>query len=493
MELSRIFGDVNHESITEKTRFACGASRGPAMLPEMGRAGTKHDKPPGKREAGAGPPRGNYRVGGRRNDFGKSMIVGSTQRRTVKIRRRGRHASPSQVERVAAQAGKAAPAVVMAGALVAAAPQLQHALASSGMPASAAAQGAHHTVRLTARDRSAGAVQSAGAATLDSSSSRADKSTTARTYVVRSGDTLSAIAQRLYHDAADWQWVYHENDKTVANPNEIYVGERLSVPLNAPAHYTLPYQPRHAKPVTTTVATSTGAASGGASYSGRIGVTDSESSDSRTHPTAVHHASSSEGTTTDNSSSSSSKGWVPPPGNYSCSDLEQLWDAAGGNPGRRSWPPRSRWPSPAGTPTRSAQPTTTACGRSTRPTAPSPRSIPLRTPSRPSSCPTMAATGTRGPPTPAVPTPAVVTAVLPQPLPSPPPAGQAVRPVDSLAVFGPRGLAPGGLRDAQAGGLVGPLVTGVAAVALDPGPLHPVRGHRRDKPLPQIGVLDRLL
>ncbi|MCW2934572.1 MAG: Peptidoglycan-binding LysM [Actinomycetia bacterium] len=264
------------------------------------------------------------------------MIVGSTQRRTVKIvkiRRRGRHTSPSQVERVAAQAGKAAPAVVMASALVAA-----PALASSGTPAGAAAQGAHHTTRLTASGRAAGAVQPAATATLDSFSSSADKgaTATARTYVVRSGDTLSAIAQRFYHDAADWQWVYHENDKTVANPNRIYVGERLSIPLNAPAHYTLPYQPRHAKPVspvTTTVSASTGAESGGTSYSGRIGLTDSESSDSRTHPTAIHHAAPSRGTTTDSSSSSSSSGWVPPPGGYSCSELEMLWDAAGGNPG----------------------------------------------------------------------------------------------------------------------------------------------------------------
>jgi LysM repeat protein len=215
----------------------------------------------------------------------------------------------------------------MASALVAA-----PALASSGPPASAAAQGAYHTANTRAGGTT---VQLAGTAALDSFSSSAgkDATATARTYIVRGGDTLSAIAQRFYHDAADWQWVYHENAKTVANPNVIYVGERLSVPLNAPADYTLPYQPRHAKPVTTMVATSTGANSRGTSYNGRIGLTDWESSDSRTHPAAIHHPAPSSGTTTDNSSSSSSKGWVPPPGNYSCSDLEQLWDAAGGNPG----------------------------------------------------------------------------------------------------------------------------------------------------------------
>jgi len=47
------------------------------------------------------------------------MTAGHNDRRLVKIRRRGRHSTPSQVERVAVQAGKAAPAVAIAGALVA--------------------------------------------------------------------------------------------------------------------------------------------------------------------------------------------------------------------------------------------------------------------------------------------------------------------------------------------------------------------------------------
>ena len=46
-----------------------------------------------------------------------------SHRRPRKIRRTGRHAAPSQVEKVAEKAGKAAPAVAIAGALVAAAPQ----------------------------------------------------------------------------------------------------------------------------------------------------------------------------------------------------------------------------------------------------------------------------------------------------------------------------------------------------------------------------------
>ena len=46
-----------------------------------------------------------------------------THRRSRKIRRAGRHTTPSQVEKVAEKAGRAAPAMAIAGALVAAAPQ----------------------------------------------------------------------------------------------------------------------------------------------------------------------------------------------------------------------------------------------------------------------------------------------------------------------------------------------------------------------------------
>jgi LysM repeat protein len=246
------------------------------------------------------------------------MTAGSSERRTVKIRRRGRHASPSQVEKVAAQAGKAAPAVAIAGALVAA-PQVQPVLASSGAQASAGPQAANHTA-----GAGTAAARSTGTASLDSFSasvaSSAAKSGSGRggadrTYVIRGGDTLSGIAQRYYHNATDWQWLYHVNDKTIADPNLIYVGERLSVPTDPPAHYTLPdYQPRHAKPTgqvsTTAVTTHPGS--------------------SQSH---AHSSAPSRGTTTDNAGSSSSSGWVPPSGYYSCSNLERLWDSAGGNPG----------------------------------------------------------------------------------------------------------------------------------------------------------------
>jgi LysM repeat protein len=235
----------------------------------------------------------------------------------VRIRRRGRHTTPSQVEKVAQQAGKAAPAVAIAGALVAA-PAASHALAANAKPVTATAQS--HT---TAADDAAST--GAHAATLDSFETRtvtvaATKparhaaATQSTYYSVRSGDTLSKIADRYYHNANDWQYLYHENAKTVSDPNLIYAGELLFIPATAPANFTLTnYTPKHARParhakpaqpVTHTVAETT--------------------QQSKTHSTA-HSAS---GGAADGGAAvvhSASQGM------YSCSGLEQLWEQAGGS------------------------------------------------------------------------------------------------------------------------------------------------------------------
>ena len=55
----------------------------------------------------------------------------------------------------------------------------------------------------------------------------------ARSYTVRPGDTLSLIAQRLYGNPADWRWLYDANKSVVHNPDVIYPGMVLSVPLRA--------------------------------------------------------------------------------------------------------------------------------------------------------------------------------------------------------------------------------------------------------------------
>jgi LysM repeat protein len=201
----------------------------------------------------------------------------------VRIRRRGRHTTPSQVEKVAQQAGKAAPAVAIAGALVAA-PQASQALAASARPVTATTQG-HATAAV---DKAAAAAHSTY-------------------YTVRGGDTLSKIASSYYHNADEWQYLYHENDKTVSDPNLIYAGQRLMIPATAPAHYTLTnYVPKHAKaaqPVASTVSET------------------SRGSESRR--SAAQASADGSGKLVTQSAAQ---------GMYSCSGLEQIWEQEGGSP-----------------------------------------------------------------------------------------------------------------------------------------------------------------
>ena len=240
-------------------------------------------------------------------------------RRPRKIRRTGRHATPSHVEKVAEKAGKAAPAMAIAGALVAA-PQAQHAFTTAAKPGTVAA----------ADTRGAGGTGQQQAATLDSVSAHTvlvSGTSTARHaatagiapagsthYKVKSGDTLSGIAEQYYHKAADWQWLYHENDKTISDPNLIYTGETLYVPAHAPANYTPGgYVPRHSKPPTQnggTVEVTSTHHSGGGSSSG-----------SHAHRGSHRHRKPSSG-----------GGSTTLSGTLSCSGLERLWEEAGGNP-----------------------------------------------------------------------------------------------------------------------------------------------------------------
>jgi LysM repeat protein len=148
-----------------------------------------------------------------------------SHRRPRKVRRTGRHTEPSQVAKAAEVATKAAPAVAIAGALVATAPQASAAVSLSAKTTTVAEQ--VHTDAL---------VQHSQPAT--------------RTYTVRSGDTLSSIAQRFYGNSADWAWLYHVNSSVVHDPNSIYVGEVLKIPADPPAN-AASYTPKHAKHATT--------------------------------------------------------------------------------------------------------------------------------------------------------------------------------------------------------------------------------------------------
>ena len=55
-------------------------------------------------------------------------------------------------------------------------------------------------------------------------------STTARTYVVVSGDSLSKIAQREYGSAGEWTRIYEANRGLIRDPDKIFPGQKLEIP-----------------------------------------------------------------------------------------------------------------------------------------------------------------------------------------------------------------------------------------------------------------------
>lgn len=122
---------------------------------------------------------------------------------------------------MAETAGKAAPAMAIAGVLIAA-PQ------------------AHAAVKVPARVTTiVEQVHTASGATVIVEQAHTDALVRhheqARRYTVRPGDTLSKIAQRFYGKPADWRWLYQVNKSVVQNPNVIYPGQVLTVPYEPPA------------------------------------------------------------------------------------------------------------------------------------------------------------------------------------------------------------------------------------------------------------------
>ena len=51
-----------------------------------------------------------------------------------------------------------------------------------------------------------------------------------RTYVVKSGDSLSKIAKELLGDANRWPEIYEANRDEIEDPNLIYPGQELRIP-----------------------------------------------------------------------------------------------------------------------------------------------------------------------------------------------------------------------------------------------------------------------
>jgi nucleoid-associated protein YgaU len=51
-----------------------------------------------------------------------------------------------------------------------------------------------------------------------------------KTYVVKSGDSLSKIAKKEYGNANEWNRIFEANKDTLKDPDKIYPGQTLKIP-----------------------------------------------------------------------------------------------------------------------------------------------------------------------------------------------------------------------------------------------------------------------
>jgi LysM repeat protein len=213
-------------------------------------------------------------------------------RRPRKIRRTGRHTTPSSVEKVAEKAGKAAPAVAIAGVLVAA-PAVANAATAPAKAGTVAMRvyersSAIRYVGTAAKTTQGGTAKTHSTAKTNSDSAgKTETQSATRTYSVEPGDSLASIAQRFYGTDNDWSFLFQANKAKISNPNQIYPGELLLVP----------YDPTGSASVTSATSTHT-----------------------------AKHAKSDPPSSTLTSS-------AIPSGTLSCSGLEELWEDAGGASG----------------------------------------------------------------------------------------------------------------------------------------------------------------
>ncbi len=52
-----------------------------------------------------------------------------------------------------------------------------------------------------------------------------------KTYEIRSGDSLSKIAKREYGNANDWRRIFEANQDIIKNPDKIFPGQVIKIPL----------------------------------------------------------------------------------------------------------------------------------------------------------------------------------------------------------------------------------------------------------------------
>ena len=63
------------------------------------------------------------------------------------------------------------------------------------------------------------------------SSTAAKTEATFKVYTIVSGDSLSKIAKREYGNASDWQKIFEANKDQIKDPNKIFPGQKIRIPL----------------------------------------------------------------------------------------------------------------------------------------------------------------------------------------------------------------------------------------------------------------------
>jgi NitT/TauT family transport system substrate-binding protein len=54
-------------------------------------------------------------------------------------------------------------------------------------------------------------------------------------YTIKAGDTLSKLAERYYGAAGQWEKIYEANSASIKNPNYIFIGQKITIPVPAPS------------------------------------------------------------------------------------------------------------------------------------------------------------------------------------------------------------------------------------------------------------------
>jgi LysM repeat protein len=167
----------------------------------------------------------------------------------------GRHSKPSRIRLPQAAPGAAAAATLASVAAASLLSQQVPALAAAapapaGTPHSAVLD-ATYSPSMTAAQLALATHQALTAATQRAWQAKAAAAAQPGTYTVRTGDSLSAIAGRVYRNAGAWPVLYWANHGQIRWADDIRTGQVLTVPakpatIPAPPAQLAPPAPRHA-------------------------------------------------------------------------------------------------------------------------------------------------------------------------------------------------------------------------------------------------------